>query len=144
MKALLCLAVWLGAGGCFSADRDDGRCETDADCDGECARTNECVEAGTTIRVELAWTIAGEPAVDETCAPIAELEVLFHDGGGEQEPTSYSPIPCRLGRSTYDKMPPRLDRIELIAYDQGGGILDSGSGPLEPTGTTTVSFDLVP
>lgn len=143
MRLALAFALCVVAGGCFTGgDRDEGDCVRDADCDGECTRTNECVEAGTSIRVEVAWTIAGAPASDDSCAPFAELEILFYQD--EVEVTNYVPIPCRIGRSTYDKMPPRLDRVELVAYDESGRTVDSQSAALEPTGTTTVAFDLQP
>ena len=114
----------------------------DADCDGECTRTNECVEAGTSIRVEVAWTINGAAPGEETCAPIAELEVLFYQG--DEEGPTYAPIPCPIGSSTYDKMPPRLDRVVMIAWGEGGEIVDEESAAVEPTGTTAVTFDLAP
>jgi hypothetical protein len=142
VKSVLALALCLASGACSSGGEEVDACETDADCDGECSRINECVEAGSAIRVELAWTVAGEPPSDESCAPFEALEVFFYDGG--REATSYAPIPCTLSRSTYDKMPPRLDRIDLAAYGSGGVILDSQSAELEPTGTTTVTFDLQP
>ena len=142
VKTALALVLCLTAGGCFSRGQEVDECQTDADCDGECSRINECVEAGTAIRVELAWTVAGAPATDETCAPFEALEVFFYDG--EREASSYAPIPCNLARTTYDKMPPRLDRIDLAAYGSGGAILDSHTASLEPTGTTTVTFDLQP
>jgi hypothetical protein len=41
-------------------------------------------------------------------------------------------------------MPPRLDGFELLAYDGGGRVVASGSGAIEPTGTTAVTVDLAP
>lgn len=142
MKTALALAVSLAAGGCFSGGDEVELCQTDADCDGECSRINECVEAGSAIRVELSWTVAGAAPSEENCAPFEALEVFFYDG--EDEASSYAPIPCTLARSTYDKMPPRLDRIDLAAYGSGGVIVDSQNALLEPTGTTTVTFHLQP
>ena len=142
MKNALALALCLAAAGCFSRGESD-ECQTDADCaDGdECTRVGECVAAGSAIRVELSWTIAGAAPSAEACVAFDSLEVVFYEG--ELEASSYAPIPCDLARSTYDKMPARLDRVELIAY-QAGGIADSQTASLEPTGTTTVTFDLQP
>ncbi len=136
------LALCVAAAGCLRGGGSDGECVTDDDCDGECTRTNECVAAGTAIRVEVDWTIAGAPPSDESCAPFGELEVLFDEA--DEEVTSYAPIPCAIARSTYDKMPPRIDRVEMIAYGEDGEVRDSQSAPVEPTGTTTVTFDLQP
>ena len=146
MRFAFAFTACLAAAGCLrGGDRDsddDWECVRDADCDGECTRTNECVEAGTAIRVEVSWTIAGAATTEESCAPIGELEVFFYEG--EVEATNYVPIPCAIGSSTYDKMPPRLDRVELVAYGEGGDVLAAESADLEPTGTTTVLFDLQP
>jgi hypothetical protein len=146
VKPAVALLLVLAATGCLrDGDResdDDWECVRDADCEGECTRTNECVEAGTSIRVEVTWTVAGAAPSEESCAPFGELEVLFYEGS-EEGPT-YAPIPCPIGSSTYDKMPPRLDRVEMLAYGEGGDILDEKSADIEPTGITAVSFDLQP
>jgi len=140
------LFVCLAATGCLKGgDRDsedDWECVRDTDCDGECTRTNECVEAGTSIRVEVEWTINGAAPSEETCAPIGELEVLFYQG--DEEGPTYAPIPCPIGSSTYDKMPPRLDRVEMLVYGDGGDVVDQQSAPVDSTGTTAVTFDLEP
>lgn len=141
----LCVAAVAAAGCLRDGGRDgegDGECARDADCDGECTRTNECVEAGTAIRVEVEWTIAGVAPSEESCAPIGELEVIFYEA--DEEVTNYAPIPCLIGSSTYDKMPPRIDRVEMLAYSDDGDILDTRSADVEPTGTTAVTFDVQP
>lgn len=135
VKLALSLAA-LAASGCFSASSRE--CQSDGDCAGVCARTGECVAAGEAIEVVVEWTIDGAAATAESCAPAAELEVVFY--AGEEEATSYAPVPCMLGRTTYDKMPPRLDRVELFAYDDGGAVIASDSGAI--AGTTTVALDL--
>jgi hypothetical protein len=146
VKAALALALCVAAAGCLrDGGRDgegDGECARDDDCDGECTRTHECVEAGTAIRVEVEWTIAGAAASETSCGSIGELEVIFYEL--DEEVTNYVPIPCPIGSSTYDKMPPRIDRVEMLAYGDGGDILDSQSADVEPTGTTAVTFDLQP
>lgn len=142
LAAALVLSLTTGClrGGDRASD-DDWECVRDADCDGECTRTNECIEAGTAIRVEVAWTVAGAAAAEASCAPIGELEVVFF--AGEEEAESYAPIPCPIGRSTYDKMPPWLDRVEMIAYGADGGVVDDQSASVAPSGTTAITFDLL-
>lgn len=139
VKLALALVV-LAASGCFTGG--SAECASDGDCagDDECARTGECVAAGEAIEVVVEWTIEGAAPTADSCAPAGDLEVVFYEG--DTEATSYAPIPCTLGRTTYDKMPPRLDRVELFAYDDRGAVLDSGSGPLESTGSSTVTIDL--
>ena len=138
VRLALALAALLLAG-CFSSG-SSRECAGDADCDEICARTGECIAADSAIEVVVEWTVAGAVPTAASCQPAAELEVVFY--AGQEEATSFAPIPCMLGRTTYDKMPPRLDRVELIAYDDGGAVLDSGSGAIEPAGTTTVTIDL--
>lgn len=141
----LLVASWVAAPGCLLGARD--RCMTDGDCAGgeECTRTAECVTEGTALRVVLRWTVAGEaptPAAPAPCDGIEELEVVFR--GAEAEPERYRPVPCELGQAVYDKMPPRFDRIEVIAYDAAGGPLDSRVEALEPRGESDVLVDLAP
>ena len=137
VKLALALVV-LAASGCFTGG--SAECAGDGDCagDDECARTGECVAAGEAIEVVVEWTIAGAAPTADSCAPAGDLEVVFYEG--DTEATSYAPIPCTLGRTTYDKMPPRLDRVELFAHDERGGVLDSDSSAID--GTTTVAMDL--
>lgn len=142
MKSVLALALGLAAAGCFSRSAPE-ECVGDTDCGGdECARTGECIESGTAIRVVVEWTIAGGAPSEESCAPISELGVLFYDG--DREDASYIPIPCSIARTVYDKMPPRLTRVELFAYDDAGGVIDSGGGMLESSGETVIAVDLQP
>lgn len=137
VKLALPLAA-LGLSGCLSGSSRE--CQADADCAGGdvCARTGECVAAGDAIEVVVEWTVGGAAPSAASCAPAAALEVIFY--AGEEEATSYAPVPCTLGRTTYDKMPPRLDRVELLAHDDGGAVIASDSGAID--GTTTVSLDL--
>lgn len=122
-------------------------CVADADCasDGECTRTGECVPDGGALRVVVRWTIAGQapsPPRPEPCSPIGELEIEFRDPGGD--PEDYRPVPCDLGRATYDKMPPRFESVEVVAYDPAGERLASSEAALEPRGESDVVVDLVP
>jgi hypothetical protein len=131
------------AGGCLRGEH----CRQDADCgsEAECTRTQECVEAGSALRVVVRWTVNGvapTPSAPEPCRSIAELEIRFLDPGGDLE--NYLPVPCPLGRATYDKMPPRFQSVELIAYDRDEDELDSVEEPLAPSGATDVLIDLNP
>jgi hypothetical protein len=122
-------------------------CARDADCsaDGECTRTGECVADGAALRVAVRWTVAGQaptPAAPQPCAPLGELEVAFHDPGGDT--ASYRPVPCDLGQVTYDKMPPRFDSVEVLAYDRSGDTVDSVEQPLADSGQTSLLWDLSP
>lgn len=140
----LLVASWIAAPGCLGG-RD--QCLADGDCEGgeECTRTGECVAQGTALRVVVRWTVAGQgptPAASGPCAGIEELEVVFR--GGPAEPQRYRPIPCELGQTTYDKMPPRYDWVEVNAYDSVGERLDSRGAELEPTGESDVLVDLTP
>jgi hypothetical protein len=138
VKLALAALAALAASGCLSGG--SAECASDGECAGGdvCARTGECVPAGGAIEVVVEWTVGGAAPDADRCAPVAELEVVFYDG--REEATSYAPVPCTLGRTTYDKMPPRLDRVELFAYDDRGAVLDSDSAAID--GTTTVSVDL--
>lgn len=144
VKRFLALGLVLAAGGCFSRSTD---CEADHDCDGEgvCTRTGDCVAAGTAIAVAVEWTVGGAAPSEASCAPLAELEVVFY--ADQHEATSYAPVPCSLGRTNYDKMPPWLDQVELIAYDGDGRIVASGKADIAPTAgaaAVTVAIDLAP
>lgn len=142
--ALLALVV-LGLPGCLAGEGEP--CATDADCaaDGECTRTGECVADGAALRVVVRWTVDGQaptPAAPQPCAPLGELEIVFHDPG--QETTSYRPVPCELGQSVYDKMPPRFESVEVVAYDDSGDMVDAVEEPLSASGETSVLVDLSP
>jgi hypothetical protein len=140
---LLLLAPAFAASGCFGGRHcvDDSECASDS----ECTRTGECVALGSALRVVLRWTVDGAaptPSAPEPCAGISELEILFHDASGDIE--NYRPVPCPLGRATYDKMPPRFRSVELVAYDDSGFEIDSVEEPLSATGATDVLIDLHP
>lgn len=139
------LALVAAAPGCLAGEGEE--CTDDADCadDGECTRTGECVADGAALRVVVRWTVGGAaptPSQPEPCAPLSELEVRFHDPGAE--PEQYRPVPCPLGQVIYDKMPPRFESVELVAYDGSGDEVDSAEEPLEPRGETAVDVDLSP
>ncbi|HTE52201.1 MAG TPA: hypothetical protein VK698_15210 [Kofleriaceae bacterium] len=145
LRARMVLAALLVASlpGCLLGGGDE--CTGDGDCGSgdECTRTGECVPAGSALRVVVRWTVNGAaptPSTPEPCAPLDELEVVFH--AGRDEPQSYRPVPCALGQAVYDKMPPRFDAVEVVAYDRAGSAIDSAEQPLAASGETAVLVDL--
>lgn len=143
-RALLLLLL-LAPPGCLAGEGE--QCSTDADCasDGECTRTGECVPDGAAVRVSVQWTVGGQtpsPAAPQPCEPLGDLEIVFHDPG--EETTSYRPVPCELGQAVYDKMPPRFESVEVVAYDSAGDMVDAVEEPL-PAGTeSSVQVNLTP
>ena len=142
--ALPLFAVLVAGPGCFSS-RD--QCSSDEECEGggECTRTGECVADGTALRVVVRWTVDGRaptPASPEPCDRVGELEVIFRDPGSD--PENYRPVPCNLGQTVYDKMPPRFEAVEVVAYAPSGRFLDSAEAPLAASGETDVQLDLTP
>jgi hypothetical protein len=145
------LAVVLGLPwsltGCLAGGlADEGEsCVSDVDCasDGECTRTGECVPDGRALFVIVRWTVDGDapsPSESRPCDQFDELEIRFHDPDGE--PLAYRPVPCELGQAVYDKMPPRFESVELVAYDPGGEVVASAEAELGSAGETTVELDL--
>jgi len=82
--------------------------------------------------VELHWTIAGAPVApgaDAACtaARITDLSVDFRDsdrsgGVSSDEELGFRPVPCDLGRITYDRLPEWYDLLVLTAYDADGEV----------------------
>ncbi len=141
-KALVALLLF-GLPGCLAGEGE--QCASDVDCsdDGECTRLGECVADGAALRVVVRWTVGGQaptPAAPQPCAPFGELEIVFHDPG--EENTSFRPVPCELGQTVYDKMPPRFESVEVVAYDPSGDMVDAVEEPLAATGETSVLVDL--
>jgi hypothetical protein len=148
--AQLCGAVVLlglpwSLAGCLSGEGES--CVSDVDCasDGECTRTGECVADGAAVRIVVRWTVAGDaptPSEPGPCAAFGELEIRFHEPDGE--PLAYRPVPCELGQAVYDKMPPRFQSVEVVAYDPAGDVVDSVEEPLAESGPSDLEFDLSP
>jgi hypothetical protein len=143
-QSLVVLLV-LASPGCLAGEGE--QCSTDADCadDGECTRTGECVPDGAAVRVSVQWTVGGQtptPAAPEPCEPLGDLEIVFHDPG--EEATSYRPVPCELGQAVYDKMPPRFESVEVVAYDPAGAMVDAVEEPLSAGSESSVQVDLTP
>lgn len=139
MLAAAMLAGCIPTGSTFGDCRDDFDCPSDA----QCTRTRECV-SGTLIDARITWTIGGAPVnpqSDAACAGIDHLDVSFaQEGLGD---ITYSPVPCNLGFIVYDKMPPRLDRVSIAAFDSRGALVDADSAALSP-GENLITLDLSP
>lgn len=134
------------ASACFTAG-DAGECNVDQHCgDGfSCTRTAECVSTDTLSSTRLSWTINGvAPSPDDAsaCTGIADLEVVFDDSLNGIS-TTYEPVPCPIGQVYYDKMPPRFDRVILVAKDNAGRRLARESAIIR-TGENVVALDLRP
>ena len=143
-RGLVALLIF-GLPGCLAGEGEP--CATDVDCsdDGECTRTGECVADGAALRVVVRWTVGGQaptPAAPQPCAPFGELEIVFHDPG--QSTTNFRPVPCELGQSVYDKMPPRFESVEVVAYDPSGDVIDAVEESLDDSGESSVLVDLSP
>jgi len=102
------------------------------------------VTAGSALRVVVRWTVNGEaptPSQPEACAEVGELAVTFRAPAPTQ-PQTYQPVPCQLGQTVYDKMPPRFETVEVVAFDRAGNVLASAEERLARSGETAVQFDL--
>lgn len=116
-------------------------CERDFDCAGGevCANNHACVPSGTTYRLVITWTLDGYPASAQTCALIERLELrVTETATGDY--ASYAPVPCDIGRFTFDKLPGGFDSVRLVVFSDGIPVEDLPAS-VGPT-TGTVSFDL--
>ncbi|MEM9490690.1 MAG: hypothetical protein AAGC55_16200 [Myxococcota bacterium] len=134
----LCLLITAQVA-CALPLRDE--CSSDADCGGECVRTGECVAPGTAVAYRINWTIDGQPASDEACLAIAELSVTLQDSRQGDE-VIYRPVTCSIGTFFFDRMPPRLDRVQVIAHGDGRLQLDRQTASLVAGGEVTVDLRL--
>lgn len=116
MRAVLLLLA-IGGAGCFDTSN---QCTLDDDCSGGsvCANTHDCVPAGTTTRVQIRWTVRGNAAGPDTCAPIPSLEIAVLDDDSSDR-AAFAPVPCAAGVYTFDKLPDHFDRVALTALASG-------------------------
>jgi hypothetical protein len=142
-------ALALLATGCLSAEGDglSNECVRDGQCGTlVCANTGECVAESNIINVTINWTVNGEavsPQSDRPCASVDEFSVKFLDLGGGGQNVEYSPVPCNLGRITYNKMPGRFDAVRVTAWSFSGYSLDEAQASLQ-LGQNTIDLDLRP
>jgi hypothetical protein len=102
-----------------------------------CARDHFCHAASEVHLVRSEWTIRGQPAAEASCAGAPELYIRYR---APDDSIGYSPIPCRLGIFTIDKLPLSFDRIEL-GIDAPGGRYGEVIAPIVEG---VVRFDLSP
>jgi hypothetical protein len=102
----------------------DGECEIDADCDGlVCARDHSCLPADEVREVRATWTINGAPATMVSCVE-DDLYIEFR-GDSPEDRVQFQPVPCFAGQFSVDKLPRRMDTVELGVL--GSGEVDTAS-----------------
>lgn len=113
---------------CFTS-AGNGDCLSDRDC-GElvCTRVGDCASAGAVYALRIEWTVHGLTTDDAAaCADVGELELAIED------PTTgdihaVRPVPCEVGRFTFDKLPLSFTEVTLTAYDPAGELLERRRG----------------
>jgi hypothetical protein len=110
-------------------DHHDDRpsCSTDADCHGGggdvCGPPGVCLAPDEIRSVEIAWTIAGKPADESTCAKIPELELAFRAAAGcredKGEALTFSPVHCVSGRFVMDRLPWKYEQAGIAINADG-------------------------
>lgn len=122
LTAVLAMAGCLGLqpGGPGGPCADDGECGAGS----ECTRTGECALAGTTLSVRITWLVDGQMPDPDVCeaAGIDELEVVFEDLEGQGR-LGYRPVRCTLAQIYFNRMPPHLDLVALVAFSAGGRVV---------------------
>lgn len=111
---------WGGGGGTTGFGcHDDSECGSDV-----CARNGECVATSSVHVVHVNWTVTEEPASDTSCATAPKLSITFSSTVGDE--FGFAPVPCNAGRYTIDKMPMRINNVQLARqYEYGGGAYGS-------------------
>jgi hypothetical protein len=100
-------------------------CALDVDCEGGdvCARDHSCLPASEVRAVRASWTINGVPASAEVCGE-ADLYIEF-TADDRDDRVQFQPVPCFAGQFSVDKLPSRMDRVELGTL--GGGDRDTAT-----------------
>jgi hypothetical protein len=116
----------------------DGECRLDDDCGGNaiCARNSECLPASEIRVVRITWTIRGAPATESACAQTPDLYLMF-SGTSISDTFGYSPVPCKAGLFTVDKLPRRYVSVEI-------GVENRFAETAAIDANGNVAFDLVP
>ena len=89
-------------------------CTVDSDCGvgNVCTRNTECLPASETRSVRVTWTIRGMAANDMLCGPTPNFYLMF-SGTQLNDTFGYSPVPCKAGLFTIDKLPRRFVSVEI-------------------------------
>jgi hypothetical protein len=107
---------WGGGGGTSGFG-----CHADSECPTGfvCARNGDCMAQTSVHIVHVNWTVNDQPASEATCTSAPNLDLTFGDA---YDQFGFSPVPCKAGRFTVDKMPLRYTQVALArAGDAGGG-----------------------
>ncbi|MBA3457625.1 MAG: hypothetical protein H0T42_31375 [Deltaproteobacteria bacterium] len=121
---------WTGSGG----DPFYG-CRRDSECGSQvCARDGACYPATSIRAVVTTWTVGGEVATTASCTTHPDLFIRFATTNGES--FGYSPVPCRNGKFTIDKLPMSYSRVELGGNGSGFGT----SATITSTGTAMIDL----
>lgn len=101
-------------------------CHADSECPTGfiCARNGECLGPSSVRIIHVNWTVNARAASDATCAATPNLDLTFRDANSDL--FGFSPVPCKAGRFTIDKMPFRFTSVTLArAGDLSGGATGS-------------------
>ena len=111
-------------------------CHADADCGSQvCARNGECMAASAVHVVHVNWTVGDDAASDASCTSAPKLSITFSSNLGDE--FGFAPVPCNAGRYTIDKMPMRINNVQLARqYEYGGG----ASGSFDEAGNVVLDL----
>ncbi|MBX3155567.1 MAG: hypothetical protein KF773_06190 [Deltaproteobacteria bacterium] len=82
-----------------------------------CARDHLCHPADDVRSIRAEWTVRGQTANSASCAGAPNLYIRFE---ASDDTVGYSPVPCRLGLFTMDKLPTTFTQVELGINDPDG------------------------
>jgi len=135
MKSIALLVLLTG---CPLSNGGDGECKRDEDCGGSevCARDSSCALPADIRQVDVTWTIRGAAASVMTCGAFPDLYLSFI-GNDSSDTLGFSPVPCRIGQFTIDKLPTRFRQVELGVE---GGTRDFA--PISTAGTAALDLSL--
>jgi hypothetical protein len=100
--------------GCPMSGGTGSDCKIDDDCNGGnvCARDGACTLTSQVREVTATWTIRGAAASVMTCGTHEDLFISFI-GDDSGDTVGFSPVPCRIGQFTVDKLPTRFRQVQL-------------------------------
>ncbi|MDB4960010.1 MAG: hypothetical protein JWP01_9 [Myxococcales bacterium] len=112
MRPALIAAALFSLAGCPTSGGSE--CTTDSSCGtGEvCARDSMCAESSAVRAVVTTWTVQGAEANATTCASHPDLFINFL-GRDQGDTLGFTPVPCKLGQFSIDKLPDRFGQVEL-------------------------------